>query len=52
MFSTAKLLPEETFVDGNEIPFSSVQYFAAILGIVGSSAADMVGFSIASWKVL
>ena len=42
--SVWKSLSEESFVDYNEIPFSSIQDFATTLEMVGSRAIKMAGF--------
>lgn len=44
VWSVWKSLSEESFVDDNEIPFSSIQDFATTLEMMGSHAIKMVGF--------
>lgn len=42
--SVRKSFSEESFVDDNEIPFSSIQDFATTLEMVGSHAIKIAGF--------
>lgn len=44
VWSVWKSLSEESFVDDNEIPFSSIQDFATTLEMVGLHAIKMAGF--------
>lgn len=45
--SVGKPLSEDTFVDDNEIPFSSIQDFASTLEMVGSRGVKMAIFFMA-----